>query len=168
MIPVSWQKTKTQSGFNFFIKTALMLETNIIILSSSHIYFVSCKTQYVTYSRYFQGPKSLACFVFSFLPWTKYCNTGTITALTITAICIIAGFQHSPIFTVPVPCRLNAALSSSLKSMGKCSVHQSTELWYEIVQPSSPSAAVWPECSLFLKTPPLLLLLKAVYVKTTS
>lgn len=50
---VSWQGIKTQSAFNFVKKIALMLETNVIMLSSrvTFTYFPSYNTQYLIYSR---------------------------------------------------------------------------------------------------------------------
>ena len=67
---VSWKGNKTRSNCNFFRKTALMLETNIIMLSSRvpFIYFPSCSTHYFAYSRFLKGPK-------------KCCDTDIVPAL---------------------------------------------------------------------------------------
>ena len=64
------------------LKFAQWGETNIIMLSSSHMYLFS-KLYHTLFDimQVFKAPKSLICFVFSFLPWKKHCDTGIVLVL---------------------------------------------------------------------------------------
>ena len=42
----------------------------------------------------FKGPKSLVCFMFLFLPWKKYSDTGVVTDLCVTGQALVTVLSY--------------------------------------------------------------------------
>lgn len=89
--------------FIFFRKTALMLQTNIIHLSSRvpSIYFPSFNTQYVTYSWFLkdQRVESASCFHFCH---GKCCDTEIIPALLLQLVQLIRSQETWRLVLAPI------------------------------------------------------------------